>query len=272
MATGPQGIQGLQGPQGQQGIQGPTGLQGPQGIQGTQGIQGIQGPTGLQGTKGDRGDQGPAGGPTGPAGTAGPTGPAGTAGTVGPTGPAGTVGATGPAGSGGGAAGAPGNIQWGGSANVTFEGDLRVTKTSGIASGTTSTSVDAGAYSTHRYGTCVLVARPATTNKLMYICMSAQRQGWDRPLDSLQYEYAWILNANGTCTAFSQQVNSVSGGSYTTSTVFRISYNGSFVRFYRDETLVASYSYSSAQLFWAKVGFVDLGGSISYINWFPGIE
>ena len=91
MATGPQGVQGLQGPQGIQGIQGPTGLQGSQGIQGPKGDQGIQGPTGLQGI------QGPAGGPTGPTG-AGSTGPTGAASTVtGPTGPAG-AGSTGPTG------------------------------------------------------------------------------------------------------------------------------------------------------------------------------
>lgn len=73
MATGPQGVQGLQGPQGIQGIQGPTGLQGPQGIQGPKGDQGIQGPTGLQGVRG------PEGGPTGPTGASvtGPTGLAG---------------------------------------------------------------------------------------------------------------------------------------------------------------------------------------------------
>lgn len=91
MATGPQGVQGLQGPQGEQGIQGPTGVQGPQGIQGPKGDQGIQGPTGIQGVRG------PEGGPTGPtgAGVTGPTGPASTV--TGPTGPTG-AGATGPAG------------------------------------------------------------------------------------------------------------------------------------------------------------------------------
>lgn len=91
MATGPQGVQGLQGPQGIQGLQGPTGLQGPQGIQGVKGDQGIQGPTGIQGVRG------PEGGPTGPTG-AGATGPTGSASTVtGPTGPTG-AGVTGPSG------------------------------------------------------------------------------------------------------------------------------------------------------------------------------
>ena len=84
MATGPQGVQGLQGPQGEQGIQGPTGLQGPQGIQGPKGDQGIQGPTGIQGVRG------PEGGPTGPTG-ASVTGPTGAASTV--TGPTGSAGA-----------------------------------------------------------------------------------------------------------------------------------------------------------------------------------
>ena len=230
-ATGLSGATGVTGATGAGGNTGNAGATGATGIQGNAGSTGATGPQGASGTAGGPGNQGSTGatgrqgttgatGATGLQGTTGATGPSGVGGTTGATGFSGSTGATGPRG-----AGAWTAILGTGISTTDY---TRYTKTGG-----TNGAWDAHVYSAEGFVRGAAVAARAggtATYRVMFGLNSD-------PVTNASFtsiDYAYYLN-NGAVAIYESN-NSITGtwGTYTTTTEFQITYDGYFVRYYKD--------------------------------------
>ena len=232
-ATGPQGATGPTGIQGNQGTGGGTGATGATGIQGNQGSTGATGPQGNAGANGG----------TGAIGSTGATGFIGATGATGATGLTGGTGATGPVGTGGstGATGATGLV---GSTGITGAGAWTPVIGTGITStnyttftktGGTNGTWDAHVYSAEGFvrGAMVSASVNNTTGRAMFGLNSDPAA--NASFDTL--DYAIYFNA-GSVVVYENAASVFTGGSYTTSDKFTITYDGGNVRYWQNNTLL----------------------------------
>jgi hypothetical protein len=218
-ATGPGGNTGNDGATGATGIQGnqgSTGATGPQGASGSAGGAGNQGSTGATGYTGTTG----ATGATGLQGTTGATGPSGVGGTTGATGFNGSTGATGPRGAG------------------TWTPILGTGVSSTDYTVFTKTGGSNGAWDVHVYSAegfvrgAAVAARAGGTATYRVMFGLNSDPAANASFSSIDYSY--YMN-NGSVAIYESGA-SVAGswGTYTTSTEFQITYDGYFVRYYKD--------------------------------------
>jgi len=218
-ATGPGGNTGNDGATGATGIQGnqgSTGATGPQGASGSAGGAGNQGSTGATGYTGTTG----ATGATGLQGTTGATGPSGVGGTTGATGFNGSTGATGPRGAG------------------TWTPILGTGVSSTDYTVFTKTGGSNGAWDVHVYSAegfvrgATVAARAGGTATYRVMFGLNSDPAANASFSSIDYSY--YMN-NGSVAIYESGA-SVAGswGTYTTSTEFQITYDGYFVRYYKD--------------------------------------
>jgi len=264
-AIGAQGVQGTVGAQGVQGIvgsQGVAGVQGAQGVQGPIGAQGVQGTPGVQGAQGTQGAPGAQGitGVTGTTGTGGVVGAQGRQGLTGVQGVGGTTGAPGVTGPSPGATGAPG-VQgpggppgaqgYQGAKGLTGSGSaFTANMTGGMvqdfynpyyfykASGTNG-GWDAQMYSSQSYTSGAFVSFRGTgiSNPIM---MGLNTD----PTTDASYgsiDYCWYLEWSGAGNNLYIYESGGQIGYYGTytpnSTQLLITYDNSFVRYYKDGIL-----------------------------------
>ena len=219
------------------GDKGDTGSTGAQGATGSTGSQGATGSTGAQGAAGAQG----ATGSTGPTGPSGATGSQGATGSTGPTGPTGSTGSQGAAGSNGsagstGAQGAQGHqgefgeISW--TPNLTS--NISRTGPKSFSKNTNNGNWNGRVYSSESYIYAYMTGTVNATNK--YSMMGLTHD----PTASTSYstgDYLWYPKADGYLAIYENGSNIANYGTYTTSTIRSITYDGTNVRYYKDGVL-----------------------------------
>ena len=233
-ATGPQGIQGAvgaqgatgpTGPQGVQGAVGATGGTGPQGVQGAVGATGGTGPQGIQGAVGATGGTGPQGiqGAVGATGAQGATGPQGVQGATGTTG---AQGATGPQG----VQGVSGMVNW--TPNFTGGTAYGSDQNTFVKSSGNNSNWDGQVYSTQGYtGGAYCVAKATSTSQPVMFGLNTD------PTTDASYtsiNYAWYFQSGGDLRIYENGSQVANYGTYTTSTVCAITYDGYQLKYWKD--------------------------------------
>lgn len=79
-------------------------------------------------------------------------------------------------------------------------------------------------------------------------------------------DYCWMLKSDGTCEAFASGVSLGTYGTYTTSSVFSIGYDGYHIYFYIDEVLKCTVDVSYGLRFYLDSSFYTLNGAVNAVT------
>ena len=79
-------------------------------------------------------------------------------------------------------------------------------------------------------------------------------------------DYCWMLKSDGTCEAFASGVSLGTYGTYTTSSVFSIGYDGYHIYFYIDEVLKYTVDVSYSLRFYLDSSFYTLNGAVNAVT------
>ena len=216
---GPPGLRGNSGDTGTTGPTGPTGDMGPPGLRGNSGDTGTTGPTGPTGDMGPPGLRGNSGatGPTGPTGDMGPPGLRGNSGATGPTGPTGSQG--------------PATFTW----QLQGATPILLSQTS-IAKLSGAYTWDTSFYSLEGFTNGCFVSWQANQTDRDFMVGFSETPTTTNNFTNLNYGIFCINNA--TIQIYESGTMIGAFGSYTTSTVFQVLYNGDTVQYYVEGTLI----------------------------------
>lgn len=211
-------------------------------------------PVGSTGPTGPTGPEGPPG-INGSPGATGPIGPAGTNGSPGATGPTGPTGLTGPTGTG----------TWTPlmSASIGFDGNQN-----SFVRNTGPAGWDSHVYSLQGYAKGVFCsAQSKQTNQALMFGLNSD------PLTDANYtsiDYAWYFGADGLTYIYESGTQAGTNyGSYTTSTVLSITYDGTTITYWKDGVLQRSFALSTNNVFYLDSSLVGVGTGLKNVAFGP---
>jgi hypothetical protein len=95
------------------------------------------------------------------------------------------------------------------------------------------------------------------------------------PLTNQSYasiDYAWYCLHTGALQIWESGVNQGTFGTYTTSTVLHISYEGSTIKYWADGVVIRTVATTAGRTFYFDSSFYDVGGSLSAIEFGPTLD
>lgn len=105
-----------------------------------------------------------------------------------------------------------------------------------IKTGGTNSTWDSSVYSSEGWrGGAYVSFRALNTSTIAFVGLGSD------PITSVDYntiDYAWYLNSSGNCFSRIEGAAEIAHGSYTSSTIFSVSYDNIYVRWYKDGVLV----------------------------------
>lgn len=126
---------------------------------------------------------------------------------------------------------------------------------------------DSQIYSNKGYSKCSVSAKASQTNAWIMFGLNSDPKT-DANYTSI--DFAWYFVGNGTLQIY-ENGNQVNVGSltYTTSTVLRIDYDGTNVKYYKDNVLIRSYTRTSNTLLYLDTSFYSLNGILNSLSFSP---
>lgn len=146
----------------------------------------------------------------------------------------------------------------------TSQGMVSDTSAAKISGGTSAW--DADVVSIVGYPRCYLQFKPSQTNAALVVGLNSD------PYTDSNYtsiDAAWYLDASGNLFIYESGVLISAQGTYTTNTHLVITYDGTSVRYYKDNALLRTQAMSAANVFF-DTSFYTPGGGINSIKFGPG--
>lgn len=126
---------------------------------------------------------------------------------------------------------------------------------------------DSDCFSVHGYSNCHIQFKASQRFANLMVGLNSDPVT-DQSFSSI--DFAWYCNANGLAVIYENGVGIVNTGSYTTTTLFAITYDGSSVKYYTDGVLKRTVSASG--MLYADSSFQNPGGAINSLSFGPGVD
>jgi hypothetical protein len=129
-----------------------------------------------------------------------------------------------------------------------------------------SSAWDSDVFSVESYSACHVVFKASQTTLYARVGLNKDPLT-DQSFSSL--DYAWSIEAGAFCDVYVNGASVALVSSYTTSTEFVSTYDGTHVRFYKDRVLIHTVA-DAGRRFYADSSFFDVGAAINSLRFGPG--